>query len=457
MSKKSFIDSVEVKTPCTEDWEKMHGNDRVRFCDHCAKDVNDLSAVTRKEAMRLVRASGGNLCIRYVQDPVTKRPMFAEQLLQITRRKPALAAGIMTASVSLSTLTYAQGGASTRPANEPAASCPDKAVKSEAAPNRKAQATPVRPAAKNGSVRGTVADTAGAIVSGAGVNLSKSETNLTLSATTNDQGAFEFVGVEPGTYRLVVEATRGFRRYELEDLAVNESLATPVNIVLEPGGYVTMGVMAVRTEYKLPLNRAISDDDVDAVRELISQGEDVNGKDEGKVTPLFLAVHQGDIEIVKMLLDAGAKVNVRDDEKQTPLMRLDDDATSEIIELLLRHGAKVNLTDENNNTALILAAQRAKPEIFKALIDAGADVNVVNKDGQTALMNAANNDSLEGVRMLLEAGAKADLKNNDGETAWDLTSDEEIQDLLVSYGAGAKPRITETTTEPQQEPVPDAN
>src|SRR5437762_6602409 len=103
MSKKSFIDSVEVKSPCTEDWETMHGNDRVRFCDHCAKDVNNISEMTRKQAMRLVRAAGGNLCVRYIHDPVTKRPLFAEQLLQITRRTPGLAAGVMTASVSLST------------------------------------------------------------------------------------------------------------------------------------------------------------------------------------------------------------------------------------------------------------------------------------------------------------------------------------------------------------------
>src|SRR5436190_15025232 len=126
MSKKSFIDSVEVKSPCTEDWEKMHGNDRVRFCDHCAKDVKNLSAVTRKEAMRLVRASGGNLCIRYMQDPVTKRPLFAEQLLQITRRAPSLAAGVMSASMSLSTLSYAQGGDSPLPGEAPVNICPDQ-------------------------------------------------------------------------------------------------------------------------------------------------------------------------------------------------------------------------------------------------------------------------------------------------------------------------------------------
>src|SRR5258706_2696011 len=113
MSKTSFIDSVEVKSPCTEDWDKMHGNDRVRFCDHCAKDVKNLSAVTRKEAMRMVRASGGKICIRYIKDPVTNRPLFADQLLQITRRAPGLAARVMSAAMKLSTMTYAQSDSTT--------------------------------------------------------------------------------------------------------------------------------------------------------------------------------------------------------------------------------------------------------------------------------------------------------------------------------------------------------
>jgi hypothetical protein len=110
MSKKNFIDSVEVKSPCTEDWSQMQGNERVRFCSHCSKSVNNLSEMTRKEATRLVRASNGNLCIRYIQNPQTKRPLFAEQILQITRRTPGLAAGVMTASIALSGGAYAQGG-----------------------------------------------------------------------------------------------------------------------------------------------------------------------------------------------------------------------------------------------------------------------------------------------------------------------------------------------------------
>ncbi|MGE3466610.1 MAG: hypothetical protein AB7J13_06725 [Pyrinomonadaceae bacterium] len=39
------------------------------------------------------------------------------------------------------------------------------------------------------------------------------------------------------------------------------------------------------------------------------------------------------------------------------------------------------------------------------------------------------------VKLLLEAGAEVNAKNKEGETAWNLASEEEIEQLLVRYGA----------------------
>src|SRR5688572_4565574 len=149
MKKPGFIDSVRVKDPCTKAWDEMTGNDQVRFCTHCDKEVNNLSAMTRKEALKLVRKSGGSLCIRYVQQPITKAPMFSEQLTQITRRRsPLMAAGVMTASLTLSTLAYAQGGAMV-PARETSAAartneCEDVAKNVKAGPSTEGASGVVR-------------------------------------------------------------------------------------------------------------------------------------------------------------------------------------------------------------------------------------------------------------------------------------------------------------------------
>jgi hypothetical protein len=62
---KSPLDCVEVAAPCSASWEEMAGDERVRFCDHCALNVYNLSAMSRKEAEETVRAHEGRLCIRF--------------------------------------------------------------------------------------------------------------------------------------------------------------------------------------------------------------------------------------------------------------------------------------------------------------------------------------------------------------------------------------------------------
>jgi hypothetical protein len=43
----------------------MEGTDRVRFCQSCAKNVYNLSAMSQSEAEQLITDKEGELCIRY--------------------------------------------------------------------------------------------------------------------------------------------------------------------------------------------------------------------------------------------------------------------------------------------------------------------------------------------------------------------------------------------------------
>lgn len=57
---------VEIKSPCHESWDAMHGDDERRFCDVCAKHVHNLSAMNRESAADLLGAhKGEHLCVRY--------------------------------------------------------------------------------------------------------------------------------------------------------------------------------------------------------------------------------------------------------------------------------------------------------------------------------------------------------------------------------------------------------
>ncbi|HET9627524.1 MAG TPA: hypothetical protein VFP84_39480 [Kofleriaceae bacterium] len=61
------LDNLEVAAPCTARWDKMSGDDRVRACGDCQKNVYNLSALTRDEAEALIVEKEGQLCVRYFQ------------------------------------------------------------------------------------------------------------------------------------------------------------------------------------------------------------------------------------------------------------------------------------------------------------------------------------------------------------------------------------------------------
>lgn len=61
------LENVRIATPCHADWDDMAGDDRVRFCGRCEKNVYNLSAMTRQEAEALVAARQGRMCVRLYQ------------------------------------------------------------------------------------------------------------------------------------------------------------------------------------------------------------------------------------------------------------------------------------------------------------------------------------------------------------------------------------------------------
>src|ERR1043165_48691 len=61
------LDNIRVASPCTADWTKMTGDERVRHCGDCKKNVYNISEMTRDEAEALIIEKEGSLCMRYYQ------------------------------------------------------------------------------------------------------------------------------------------------------------------------------------------------------------------------------------------------------------------------------------------------------------------------------------------------------------------------------------------------------
>lgn len=62
-----LLENIRIAAPCSADWDDMAGDERVRFCGKCEKNVYNISEMTRAEAEALVTAKEGRLCVRLYQ------------------------------------------------------------------------------------------------------------------------------------------------------------------------------------------------------------------------------------------------------------------------------------------------------------------------------------------------------------------------------------------------------
>lgn len=437
MPKKSFIDAIKVENPCTENWEEMEGNDTVRFCSHCSKNVNNLSEMTRKQAIRLVRQSGGRLCIRYIPNARTGSPVFADRFVKIARNAGA-AAGVLTASMMLSTIAFAQGGTE-----------PQQLVQIE---------NSIKSGSTSRSISGYVTDPNGAAVPFAIVSVINQETLVSAIQNTSNEGFYEFKDLVPGKYTLHVEAG-GFAIRDVTDIWVGESGDTrrdaqlslqSMEAVVQVGGeiegerFVTMGLIALSpVESRNALVQAVLNEDLDEVKARVMMRAKVNVKDKAYdgITPLHAAIETGNIEIVRYLLEHGAKTNIRDFQKRTPLMMMDGDATPELFDLLVQYGAKLNLIDKEKNNVLHHAAVNGvDADLVKRIALNGVPINGINKEGKTPLMTASEEGDVDIVNALIQSGADVNLRTKGNVSAWDLSDSARVRAALETYGAYATPK-----------------
>jgi hypothetical protein len=379
MAKKSFLDSIDIPQPCSADWDEMRGDERVRFCGACAKNVYNLSAMPRREARRLVALNAGKICVRYVRLANGRVRTSDLKLHQITRRASQLAAGVFGVTLTLAAVAGAQPPVGAKTASL-------KVVASSTIDNL-----------RTSRVSFTICDPHDAVIPRAEVKLLNQETKEEFTLRSSEEGVAAFSRLSHGKYLLTV-VVPNFRSYR-RDLQIDETSETDIKIVLEVG---TLGG-PIFVEYEFPIFAAIAGEQPDEVKRLVNAGFDVNTKDESGDTALHIAIQNGNPEIAEFLIGRGADVNAKNESGLTPLWMIDDDDSA--------------------------------VELFKLLVKKGADVNLPNEEKETLLMKACEDDDPKAVKLLLEAGADPNLKDEDGETALDRADLDEIIKLLKRYGA----------------------
>lgn len=83
-------------------------------------------------------------------------------------------------------------------------------------------------------IQGTIKDPSGAVVANANVTARNPNTNVTRSATSNDDGLYRIINLPPGDYEITVEAT-GFKKAVLPKVTITVGQAAEVDVALELG------------------------------------------------------------------------------------------------------------------------------------------------------------------------------------------------------------------------------
>ena len=124
-----------------------------------------------------------------------------------------------------------------------------------------------------------------------------------------------------------------------------------------------------------------------------------------------ISIHQatsaGNIEAVKQHLASGVNVNAKGSVGWTPLHKAAKEGHKEVAELLITKGADVNAKDNNGETPLHLAASEGHKEIVELLIEKGADLNAKNVVGMTPLHYATTKEIAD---LLRKHGGKTDAE-----------------------------------------------
>ncbi|ELR23787.1 ankyrin 2,3/unc44, putative, partial [Acanthamoeba castellanii str. Neff] len=199
-----------------------------------------------------------------------------------------------------------------------------------------------------------------------------------------------------------------------------------------------------------PLWVAASRDEPEAIRTLVELGADVDKQASDGTSPFYIACKWNRLGAVKALLDpANTKlpdVNAPAGPEEygaSPLYVACDAGSEDVIEYLLANADRIRLNvdagNQNGATPLYISwYEPGRVSQVEKLIAAGANLEARRKSGATPLLIAASYGQSEVVERLLAAGAQVNIVASDGSTPLSCAAAEGHQSVVARLlAAGA--------------------
>jgi hypothetical protein len=495
MKRKTFLDLVRIPTPCEKLWDEMLGDEKIRHCIYCDKDVHNLSEISSKEAEKLIFKSKGRVCVRMTRDESGKIVTSDQKYYQI-KRKTKFAASVLSVTLALTSIALSQ-----------AQTVADKGNKQTISKQQKQKLLTLR-----------IADENNGAISKAFVKITSLDTKEEQTANTDENGEAKFVIKNLGKYEIFISNAVGFK--ELRKVVDLNSENVEINLKLEVkesdvgtivtadseieigtteskvGTTITLGGIQKLPEIPKypslllikpnkttrqtktsqisftiydPNDAVIPNAGVKLTHEKTKQEFIVYTNQDG--VAYFLGLPHGrynveatkehfikssmTIEVkeevepnIKMHLSVGMIVgDIRIDWYEVPIFNSIVQKDYDFVKNYIASGKNINIKDKNGVTLLHVAAKRGNFELIKLLIDAGANVNAKDKNGETPILNLSSEEEtkeqwFKTFKLFIEKGADVNVqgKNEDTETLLMKFCDDNettAEDVKVLLNAGA--------------------
>lgn len=166
------------------------------------------------------------------------------------------------------------------------------------------------------------------------------------------------------------------------------------------------------------LNKAIADNNIKKVDQLIKKSGHLNQVDSEGMSPLMLAAAEGNIQVLELILKQNPDLEFKNDVGDTALaLAVSSDQEQTAIKLI-EAGAKVDVPvySENGDNLLITAA-RSNAKVVSLILEKDATlINKKNRLGQTALAESIRFGYLPATQVLLQAGADTTIRNKENQS-----------------------------------------
>jgi hypothetical protein len=207
--------NIRIASPCSADWNRMAGDERVRYCPECKLDVYNFSEMSDAEIGSIVSHREGRLCARFYQrsDGTMLTRNCPVALRAVVRRVSGFASAALAAMISVGP-AFAKAPLTK---NGPAL-------------------FQIQPAQTGISLE--VVDVTGAVVPKARVTIVNEKTKVKVDGETDARGQLRLVDLPAGSYEVTV-LVPGFKI--LKQTHVSVPSKTPSRLQMEVGA--SLGVV----------------------------------------------------------------------------------------------------------------------------------------------------------------------------------------------------------------------